>query len=175
MEIKGRLTDLKFDFATGEAVISFSTKADKRNLALAYEELEEYELDIKFDKHREKRSLNANNYAWALMSKIADKLCTTKEMIYAHFLRESNFFEEDDDGMPISVVANPKIDMSATGHWCFIGWSGNNKIWLLMKGSSEYNTYQMSKFIGSIVNEAKELGIETLTPRELAQMLSNWK
>jgi hypothetical protein len=40
----------------------------------------------------------------------------------------------------------------------------------LIIGSSEYDTKQMAQFIDGIVSEAKELGIETLTPAELAVM-----
>ena len=37
-------------------------------------------------------------------------------------------------------------------------------------GSSKYNTKEMSVFISGIVEEAKDLGIETLTPDEIARL-----
>ena len=41
-------------------------------------------------------------------------------------------------------------------------------------GSSEYNTQEMSVLIDGIVQEAKQLGIETLTPMELARLKDEW-
>lgn len=44
----------------------------------------------------------------------------------------------------------------------------------MIKGSSEYDTAEMAHFIDSIVEEAKELGIETSTPDELERMKQEW-
>jgi hypothetical protein len=41
-------------------------------------------------------------------------------------------------------------------------------------GSSTYNTKQMSRLIDAIVEDCKEMDIETLTPRELDAMKSRW-
>ena len=41
-------------------------------------------------------------------------------------------------------------------------------------GSSRYNTRQMSRLIDSIVQDCKDLGIETLPPEKLAAMKEEW-
>ena len=46
---------------------------------------------------------------------------------------------------------------------------------LMLRGSSDYNTYEMSKLIDGCVQEAKYLGIETLTPEELERMKVIWR
>jgi hypothetical protein len=43
------------------------------------------------------------------------------------------------------------------------------------KGSSEYDTREMSIFIDGIVSEAKQLNIETLTPKELENLKNSWR
>ena len=45
----------------------------------------------------------------------------------------------------------------------------------LIKGSSQYDTKEMSLFIDGIVSECKEQGIETMTPSELDQLKQSWK
>ena len=40
-----------------------------------------------------------------------------------------------------------------------------------IKGSSQYNTREMSRLIDGLVSECKECGIETLTPEELERMM----
>lgn len=42
-------------------------------------------------------------------------------------------------------------------------------------GSSVYTTDEMSRLIDRIVEECKQQGIETLTPRELGEMKNAWK
>lgn len=49
------------------------------------------------------------------------------------------------------------------------------RVYLLMRGSHTYNTYEMSKLIDGTVQEAKEQGIETATPDEIRRMKEQWK
>lgn len=43
------------------------------------------------------------------------------------------------------------------------------------RGSSTYDTAEMSRLIEGIIEECKEQGIETATPEELARMQKLWK
>ena len=40
----------------------------------------------------------------------------------------------------------------------------------MLRGSHDYNSSEMATLVSGIVQEAKQLGIETLTPAELEQM-----
>ena len=42
-------------------------------------------------------------------------------------------------------------------------------------GSSSYTTAEMSRLIEAVVEEAKGLGVETMTPAELAGLKAAWK
>ena len=126
--------------------------------------------DIKI--HREKRSLNANAYAWALIGKIADALRASKDEIYLQMLKRYGQSEM------VSVVSEINVDgyfkyYEAIGHTMLQGKEFTH--YRLFKGSSEFDTREMSIFIDGIVSEAKELGIETLTPDGIAQMKSLWQ
>jgi len=41
-------------------------------------------------------------------------------------------------------------------------------------GTHTYNTKEMAIFIDGVIAEAKDLGIETKTPKEIAEMKSLW-
>ena len=43
--------------------------------------------DLKIEKHRNKRSLDANNYAWHLINEIANALRMSKEEVYLQMLK----------------------------------------------------------------------------------------
>lgn len=130
---------------------------------------------IKLSKWTEKRSLDSNSYAWLIISKIADKVGSSKEEIYEQML--CAYGTVDDEVPPITVIAG--VDMSKFADHFFRFDSrkiGDKKFdcYLRIKGSSEMDSKEMSHFIDGIVFEAKQLGIETLPPEEIRQMNERW-
>ena len=141
--------------------------------------LKSYENDLKIDisKYREKRSLNANNYAWVLMDKIAEKTGTTKEKVYREIIRRVGVFEI----LPIKDEAVSSFikrwKQKGVGWVCEIldksRIEGYTKV-IAYFGTSTYDTKEMTRFIEEIITEAKELGIQTETPDKIAEMMSLW-
>lgn len=134
-------------------------------------------LRIRAVKYKQKRSLDANAYAWVLMTKIANHpdISSSKEDVYEQMLQKYGTLYEDEDGY-ITITVKKSVDMSKVdGHWKFIKDNGKFASYLMIKGSSEYDTVEMSHFIDRIVEEAKELGIETATPDELERMKQEWR
>lgn len=170
-ELTGTITNISLDFKTQKPIISILVN-EKQDAMNCYDTLHnEEKIDLKIDKHREKRSLNANNYAWKLLTEIANKLRTSKEEMYLLMLKRYGQSEI------ISVLSH--IPLQGFIKYCEeIGESKLNgkdfKHYKVFKGSSEFDTREMSIFIDGIVGEAKELGIETKTPNEIAQLKSLW-
>ena len=50
----------------------------------------------------------------------------------------------------------------------------NYRTYVMIKGSSTYDTREMSELIEGLVSECKELGIETLPPDEIERMLQSY-
>ncbi len=122
--------------------------------------------------HKLKRSLNANAYAWSLLSKIADVHGTSKEECYLFMLKRYGQSEI------ISVLS--EVDLS--GYFKYYDIFGQSELngysythYRIYKGSSEYNTKEMAILIDGIVSEAKELEIETLPPNEIERLKSLWR
>lgn len=175
MQFVGKVAGISQDYLTGAFTISFSTQ-EKSAVVSNFDSIKDLEkLDIRAVKHREKRSLDANAYAWVLMTKIAEEIGSSKEEIYDEMLRRYGVFYEDQDGY-ITITVRDRVDMSKIdGHWQLIKDNGTFKAYAMIKGSSQYDTKEMSRFIDGIVYEAKELGIETMTPDDLAKMKASWK
>lgn len=128
-------------------------------------------IDIK--KHREKRSLNANAYCWVLIEKIAEKMKMSKDEIYKRMLQDYGTIATDDDGRKVIFSLKADIDVSKYfKYFKFLGDSkdGKYKHYYVIKGSSEYDTEEMKRFIDGIVQDCQMLGIETMTPEELAKL-----
>ena len=172
METTGRLTGASRTLDGRGIILTFEVDGSAAGQVEGI--MKQDRLRIKAVKYKEKRSLDANAYAWVLMTKIADVVSTSKEEVYEDMLRRYGYIYEDDEGY-ITVTVKKSVDMSKIdGHWKFIKDNGKFASYMMIKGSSEYDTAEMSRFIDRIVEEAKDLGIETLTPAELERMKNEW-
>ena len=174
MIFTGKFVNVSRDWQTGQYNITFTV-----NEASALEQIDCIQscerLSVEAKKYRKKRSLDANAYLWVLCSKIAEVVKSSKEEIYEQMLQMYGYFYQDEDGY-ITVTVKNEVDMSKiSGHWKFLKSNGKFSSYLMIKGTSEYDTKEMSNFIDCVVTEAKELGIETLPPDELKRMVEAWK
>lgn len=122
--------------------------------------------------HREKRSLNANAYAWLLITKIADALRSSKDEVYLEMLKRYGQSEI------VSVLSH--IDL--TDYIKYFEVIGTGTVqgkefthYKIYKGSSEYDTREMAVLIDGIISEAKLLDIEVLPPNEIERLKRMWK
>ena len=87
-ELSGNIKELNIDYQTGDALLTLSIN-QKQSAINCWDKLHgEEKLLFKIDKHREKRSLNANNYAWALLTEIGNVMRLSKEDVYLKMLKE---------------------------------------------------------------------------------------
>lgn len=122
--------------------------------------------------YKEKRSLNANNYAWKLISEIGNKIRKSKEEVYLQMLKD---YGQSD---MVSLLSS----ISPKGYFKYYEVAGRTTLngkefthYRIFKGTSEYDTKEMSIFIDGIVQEAEQLGIETKTPEQLEELKRMWQ
>lgn len=170
-ELSGKIQGLALDFGTRKATLTLSINEEQAAKNL-FDDLHEAEkLSIKIDKYREKRSLNANNYAWKLLTEIGNVLRASKEEIYLLMLKRYGQSEM------FSVLADIQIEKYIKYYEEAGEGTVNGKLfkhYKVYKGSSEFDTREMSIFLDGVVSEAKELGIPTDTPEMIAKMKSLW-
>ena len=134
-------------------------------------------LDVEISTHKNKRSLDANAYCWALIGQIAAATGIKKEEVYREEVKQVG-------GNCDTVCVKREAAENLTWHWRHngLGWMAEifeSKVpgcvnVNLYYGSSVYDTAQMSRLIDNVVQDAKALGIETKTPRELALLKEDW-
>ena len=155
----------------GQYVISVQVDGDPRNLC---DKLKDAQVDIEIKKHRQRRSLDANSYAWVLIGKIAEVMHVDRAEVYREAIRAIG-------GTSTIVCVPDKAVETLLDSWKSkgMGWQtetmpskikGCTNV-VLYYGSSTYDTRQMSLLIDHLVQDAKALGIETMPPRELEAML----
>lgn len=170
-ELSGNIKELNIDYQTGNALLTLAVN-QKQSAINCWDELHNAEkVSIKIDKHREKRSLNANNYAWKLLTEIGNVMRLSKEDVYLKMLKEYGQSEM------ISVKAH--IPIGDYVKYCEeAGESTLNgnlfKHYRVYKGSSEFTKEEMAIFLDGVVAEAKDLDIDVRTPDEIANLKSLW-
>lgn len=117
--------------------------------------------------YKPKRTLSQNSYAWALINELANKMRMSKEEMYI------NLLEDYSQCLMIPVEKGKKPN----GYFKYYKYIATTNIngkeadyYKVFKGSSEFNTEEMGIFLDGIIQECKQLGIETLTPEEIEAM-----
>lgn len=124
-----------------------------------------------------KRSLDANAYAWVLINALASELNVPPVEVYRDAIRSIG---------GVSVVGSFRIrDASEICR----KWESNGLGWqtditdscvedcvniILYYGSSVYDTKQMSRLIDSLVQDCEAVGIETKDPNDIRSLLEEW-
>lgn len=137
------------------------------NFLLDKDDNKQYEIK----EHRNKRSLNANSYCWLLCTKIAELLNSTKNEIYLEELKKYG---------QVLIVPVGK-DKKPDGYFKYFEFEGRRQLngvivdfYKVFKGSSEYDSKEMSILIDGIVQDCKELDIETLDDIRIKELIERW-
>ena len=170
MELTGKLIDHGIDYITDK--VSLTLKAnEKQSFLMGYDEIADKELTITIKPYREKRSLNANALCWKLCTEIANVLRSDKDSIYVQMLKRYGQSEI------VSVLATVNV----SGYFKYYEEFGTGYVkgkefthYKVYKGSSEYDTREMSILLDGIVDEAKALNIAVMSERELSLIKSGW-
>ena len=177
MKITGRIVGANIDFRTNKPCLTLEVNERNDFEALVDEMRDKDKLSIEVKPFRQRRSLDANAYAWVLMDRLATALSKSKAEIYRDYIRDIGGNSET------VCVKNSAVERLCEG-WQKngIGWqtetfeskiSGCTNV-ILYYGSSTYDSAQMSRLLDLIIQDCKELGIPTETPNEIARLKALW-
>ena len=148
---------------------------------LATAEDKERLYDLSPHKDVKPRSLTANNYFYALCTKVAEKLRISLNEVHNQMLSRYGYPEFIDDKivyfiLPDNIEVNKLegIHLKATSKTQVLDNGDLNRVYIVMRGSHTYNSVEMARLIDGVISEAKELGIETITVSEKDKMLEQW-
>lgn len=131
--------------------------------------------------HREKRSLSQNAYYWVLVGKVAKKTRIPAAEIHNLNLRDMGLVLRVNDCLvPVYLPDTEKAEKTALNAEMYhlkptsqVKEGKDGKIYrtyVMLRGSSDFNTNEMAALLALMVQEAKAQGIETMTPAELAHL-----
>lgn len=179
MEFTGCLKEITKDWSTGQWQVTFTL--NEPGILKQIDKLKDSKLSIKAVKYRKKRSLDANAYFHVLVGKIADGLGISKHRCKNILLGRYGQPELLEDDSPAILKTNipPSFMLEREDIHCMpCGYKTENgkelTYYKIYRGSHTYDTKEMSILIDGTVQEAQDLGIDTITPDELARIKSLW-
>lgn len=182
MEFTGRFVGgIRIDYETRKMELTVQSDTDR--IGEEWDKLRKADrLTFTIKQYRKKRSLDSNSYYWQLISKLADTIGLSKPHLHNLMLRRYGQPEIIDGKMVYLVLPDSDsgcrtADEAETYHikpTSEVQYSNDGTGWrtyIMLRGSSTYDTAEMSRLIDGLVSECKEQGIETLPPDELARMM----
>lgn len=174
MEITITKGNITRDFTGDYHITLIAPKEEQGNMEPLNELLSDEKVKTcKIGHKKKRRSLNANSYAWLLITEIANKLRSSKEEIYLQMLKrygQSSVVSIIDEAVPVFMKSVKYAEEFGKG-------MTNGKEFTHIKvymGSSEMDTKEMAILIDGIVSEAEGLGIPTITPTEVQKLKEQW-
>lgn len=172
----GRLVDMAFTL-NGKQRVTLEINGDFREI---WDRLhQEPVLDVEIKKHREKRSLSANAYFHVLCNKIAAETGESDDEVKRRLVVAYGALARDKDGHVIGIKLPASVD--ATEIYQYVRFyetrQENGKdysCYFVYKESHKMDSKEFAHLVDGAIEEAKELGIQTDTPEQLAHYKEEW-
>lgn len=129
---------------------------------------------IEVKEYKEKRTLTQNSYFHVLVGKIAQKVQSTNTEIKNHLVADYGAYDGDIEHLILKdSVEWEKIEGIHLKPSSFVKVLDNDqlyRVFYVMKPTHVLNTAEFSRLVDGAVEEANQLGIETLLPAELERL-----
>lgn len=164
MKTRGRLTGVQVPFRSEKVLLTFEVDARPED-AEAFRKYED--LDISFDKHREKRGNRANSLLWACLGEIAAALRTDAWSVYLYMLERYGRYTM------VRVKAEALEELQRVWRATrVVGEQDGMADVLCYYGSSTYDSAEFSRLLDGVVGEMKELHLPPPLSREMQAALA---
>lgn len=128
--------------------------------------------------HKEKRTRSQNAYYWALLGQVARKLKVTTTELHNRMLRDASVPEvfggkvarsllPDNEETEQKALRSETLHLKPTSQTTVLRDGVTYRTYVLLKGSHDMTTDEMSALLDNLINEAKQIGVETMPPHEL--------
>ncbi len=157
-----------------ESLLTIRTSKD---LGAVFDDLHENEVEVTIKKYRQKRSLDANGLYWASLTQLAKVLRVSNNRLHNMMIRQ--YGQPEYYGEKVAYIMLPDTEdteekaleadtyhikpTSKVKH----GSDGvDYRAYMLMRGSSTYNTEEFSRLLDGLLEACEDMGIHVMTGRE---------
>lgn len=168
MRCTGKIKEFMTDFFTGKSVISLEVN---EKVADEIHRLKDREkLSIEMKAFRKKRSLDANNYYWTLLTKLATVMQLSNPEAHNMMLCEYGFDEVIAGHRVLTPIPDTEESENTVKNAMYYHLKPTSEVkegkdgvmyrtYKLLRGSHTYNTAEMSRLIDGLITRCREAGI----------------
>ena len=184
MQTTGNIIALSKDWATNKLLINLKVDDCPTEEIEALSQCDKLSIEIK--KYSKMKSSEQNGYYWSLLSKLAEKMGTSKPFMHNKMLRKYGQYEAvggkdvvvfipDTDEALEKAMESETFHVKPTSKTEVRENGIRYRLYMLVKGSREYDSYEMAKLIDGLVTECNENGIKVLPIKETERALKTWQ
>lgn len=137
-------------------------------------------LSIRLKPYKERRSLKANGYYWTLVNQIAATQKLSSARVHNIYLGNCNYkqyiggeivgvYITDTESAYNEAMEKREYHIAPTSKV-----RDGRRWWVLLKGSSDMNSAEMARLIDFAVQDAEQLGIETIPREEIDRLIEQY-
>lgn len=177
MQGRGKLKTLSRDWESGNVLLTFEMTEGVTQDTLSH--IQNNDLSIEVKPYRERRSLDANAYFHVLCGKLAEAVGISKPRMKNIMMARYGQSEYLSDCVLAVIKTNiPEDEIMELDylHCSPVRYGDDGTTYYrIIRGTHTYDTKEMSALIDGVVQEAKDLGIETMTPEQIKRMEAAWR
>lgn len=170
MELTGQLKGISLEFGTRKPCINLVVNENIDGI----EELDGKDLRIRIVKATRPRSLDANAYFHVLCDRLRMKLGVSMAKMKNMLITSYGQIEYISEGQALIYKTNAPpeyIEELEEAHMKFLKQGEDGAYWYkVYRGSHTYDSAEMHLLLEGTIREAKEQGIETMTPDEIRRL-----
>ena len=176
MNYRGKWSGQPFhDFSNQKWVIQLELE----KAPTVYDKTKDVLLDISIKEYKEGRSDRANRYFHKLCDMIAKVQGLSLIEVKNQMISDYGYRDEDMQDIIIKDSIDwrriEKLHLQPTSATRVMDNGILYRVYYVMRGSHTYDTKEMSVLIDGTVQEAKQLGIETLDDIEIKRLVEEWE
>lgn len=120
------------------------------------------------------RTRSQNSYFHVLVGKIAKVLKVSNTAVKNKLIADYGFYDADIGHVivkdSLDYLEFEQLHLKPSTHTQEMANGELYRVFYVMRGTHTYNTAEMTRILDATIEEAKQLGIETLPPEELQRM-----
>lgn len=184
MEIRASLDGISVDYPRHKTIISFAVDKTPAEIEDAFYGMKNKVLKLNISEYSKKHSQEANSYFHILCREIGNHKDINKSetFIKNKMIAISGQPDLDENGNIWTITSNLPLDKMWEQEQIHVipldvKLEDDKTIYSygVMRHIRTYTVKEMSRLIESTVEECKELGIPTISDKEMEKMLKNWK
>lgn len=158
----------------GGQLLTVKVQGDARPI---YDDLTGKTVSIEVKEFKQRRSLTANAYFHVLVNKLARKLGISDTECKRRLVFDYGTLMRSRDGKVAGIILPDGINVEQSLPDTYAKWYGDSKVngknvgcYMLYTPTHLLDSKEMAQLIDGTISECKEMGIETMSPQELARL-----